>query len=82
MRSEIRNNRVVVINETFQESFEAFNEILAEYGAAPIPEKDARLEFGIVGGETNAELSEWASDYVSEMHTEKCAAKNEWRYSY
>jgi uncharacterized protein (UPF0210 family) len=82
MKSEIRNNQIVIINETFKESFETFNELLEEYGVPTISEKVAIQDFGIIGGETNAELSEWASDYVSELHTEKCAAKHEWRYSF
>ncbi len=80
MKSEIRNGKVVVINETFKESFETLNELLAEKQMPPLSENEARREWNIVGGETNAELQEWVNDFVSEIHTEKCAAKDAWRY--
>jgi len=82
MRSEITNGQVVVINETFAESFEAFNDMLTELGQPVISEKVAKSDFGIMGGETNAELQEWANDYASEVHTEAAADKQAWRYQY
>lgn len=69
-------------NTTFQDAFETFNEILEELGQEPISENTARNDFGIIGGETDAELYEWARDYASEIHTEICASKNAWRYEY
>ena len=80
MKSEIINGKTVVINETFAESFEVFNELLAELGQPAISENTASKDFGIIGGETNVQLQEWARDYASECHTEACAARNEYHY--
>ena len=82
MKTELRNGKVAVINETFEDSLETFNYFLSEVGQPAVNEKTARMDFGIVGGETNAELQEWARDYASECHTEKCESKNQWRYQY
>lgn len=69
-------------NETFAESLETFNYFLSELGIDPISENVARADFGIQGGETDAELDGWARDYASDCHTEQCVAKNEWRYAF
>ena len=66
-------------NLTFEESLETFNSFLEEMGEAHLSESEVR-DFGIQGGETNAQLEEWARDFVSEIQTEKCAEKDAWRY--
>lgn len=35
----------------------------------------------IIGDETDAELIQYANDYLSDVHTENCESKNAWRYS-
>lgn len=66
--------------QSFAESFEVFNEILADFGQPPISENTARHDFSIRGGETIKQLDEWARDYVSECATDTAAANQEWRY--
>lgn len=66
-------------NLTFEESLETFNSFLEEMGETHLSETEAR-DWGIEGGETNAQLREWAGDLVSEIQTEKCAEKDAWRY--
>lgn len=64
MKSENRNGKVVVVNETFDESLITFNEILEELGEKPVDAKEAKD--WIKGGETNAELDEIAKDLLNE----------------
>ena len=66
--------------KNFNEAFEFINELLEESGHEPLTEKFAREDWNIQGGETIVELLEFANDYMSEIHTERCCAKNEWRY--
>jgi hypothetical protein len=80
MKTQIINGRVEVINETRDESIETLNYFFDKLGLEPLKERDLR-DWGIVGGETNSQLSEWANDYASEIHTDKCAGKNAWRYN-
>lgn len=68
-----------MINATFSEALETFNECLNELGLEPFNETEAR-DLGIVGGETNAQLSELAHDIYSDEQTEKSAARDAWRY--
>lgn len=79
MKQEIINGRIEIINETRHESIETLNHFFDEFGIKHLNESKLQ-NWGIIGGETNAQLREWASDYASEMHSEKCAAKNAWRY--
>ena len=55
------------------------NEVLAELGEPPLTEnelKDWSLEDGI----PEEKLREWAKDFASDMHSERCEEKNAWRY--
>lgn len=67
---------------SFQESYALLNELLAEMGIDALPEHVAKRDWGVSGGETQSQLFEWASDYASELQTERCAEKNAWRYQY
>ena len=55
------------------------NEFFQELGVKPLSEKELQ-DWDIRGGESYDQLYEWAKDYASELHTEKCASKNGWRY--
>jgi hypothetical protein len=81
MRTEIRNGQVAVINETREESIETLNDFLEELGIEPLTEKELR-DWDIRGGETNFQLKEWARDYASECHTEKCSSKKTRSYQF
>lgn len=61
------------------ESVVTVNEMLSEYGQAPLRESEIS-DWGIEGGETIAQLQEWVNDYVSEIHSEMCAAKHTIEY--
>jgi len=80
MKSETLNGKVVIINETFEESLETFNEYLSDYGMELMDECEAKD--WINGGETNAQLKELASDIANEHHTTMCENKNSWRYQH
>jgi len=79
MKVENINGKVVVINETREESIEVLTDMLGEYGLEPLTETELN-DWGIIGGETNDQLQEWVNDYVSEIHSEMCAEQNQWRY--
>lgn len=64
---------------TKDDAVEFVNELLAAAGEKPLRDSEIR-DWGIMGGETFAQLKEWTNDFLSECHTEKCAAKNEWRH--
>ena len=72
MRSEIKNGKVVIINETIEESIQTMKDIFEEMKVGEFDEIDAAC-FDIKGGETNAELSEMASDYRNDLATERSA---------
>ena len=72
--------KVEVINETQLESLQTIKEMFAELGVQAPSDRELISDWGIKGGETNAQLNEWAKDYASEIHTEKCAARSQWRY--
>ena len=78
---ESLNGGVVVINETFDESLETFNYYLSELGMEQMDRDEAKD--WIKGGETNAQLKEWAGDIASEHHTNLCENKfweeNDWQ---
>lgn len=50
-------------------------EMFEELGVASPSVRSLTSDWGIIGGETNAELQEWANDYASELDTEKAAEK-------
>lgn len=81
MKTVNNNGKLEVINETFSEALDTLNYYLEEGGAHPISEKEAAQDWGIVGGETNAQLMEWANDYLSECHSERCAEKRAYLYN-
>lgn len=70
-----------LIAATKEEAVEFINELLTDAGESPLRDSEVS-DWGIKGGETFAQLEEWTNDYLSECHTEKCAAKNEWRYQH
>lgn len=65
---------------SFSEALEAFNNVLTEAGEQPLCEK----EFGdwVSNGDniTHAQVEGMARDLLSEIHSEKCAAKDAWMY--
>jgi hypothetical protein len=65
---------------TFTEALEVFNNVLTEAGETPMCE----TEFKDWVGEnlTDAEVKELARDLLSEIRTEKCAAKDAWMYEH
>jgi len=65
--------------ENKQESIEYLNQFITEAGVRALTESELR-DWGINGGESYAELEIFAKDYLSDIHTEICEAKNEWRY--
>lgn len=69
-----------MINQTREDSIATIMEMMAPIDPQ-FTEKDL-IDWGIKGGETNAELEQMVHDYRSEMHTEMCAAKNAWRYQH
>lgn len=44
-----------------------------------IDPRDVR-EFGLTGNESAAEIEQYGRDYLCELHTERCEARNAWRY--
>lgn len=70
-----------MVNETKQQAIETLNEMLQEYGLSPLNDNEIQ-DWGIAGGETNAQLQEWVNDYVSDIHSEECEGENAWRYEY
>lgn len=75
------NGKIDVINETREESIETLNYYLEEKGIEPLTESELR-DWDIRGGETNAQLNEWAIALANDLHTEKCESKNAWRYEH
>lgn len=83
MTSSIDNlGKVVVINETQAESIQTIKDILEEFGIEAPSDSLLISDWGIVGGETNAQLDEMVKDFASELHSERCAHKNAWRYQF
>lgn len=66
--------------ETKQESVDLVNEFLSEAGEEPLTDPEEIKDWGIIGGESEAKLKEMVSDFLSELRTEKCEAKNAWMY--
>lgn len=64
-----------------EDAINLFNEFLEELGVHPLSEKELQ-DWDIRGGESYDQLYEWARDLASEIHTEKCASKNAWRYEH
>jgi hypothetical protein len=61
------------------EALEIFNAKLTSLGEEALSEGEFKDWFGSEGA-TEAQLEEWAGDLASECHTERCAAKEAWRY--
>ena len=62
-----------------EESVDYVNELLIEAGQKPL--KDGEVaDWGLIGGESFNQLEIWVNDFLSELHTEICQAKNDWRY--
>lgn len=80
--NKYKQNTHTMKTKNFQESFETINYFLQEKGLEPITEYQAKSDWAIVGGEDVATLSMYVNDYASEVHSERCAAKDEWRYQY
>lgn len=63
-----------MINETKEDAIRTLRELLSERG---IELSDGEVEdFGIKGGETNAELDEMAHDYWSDLRSDIAESKN------
>jgi hypothetical protein len=67
---------------TFSEALEAFNNVLTEAGEQPLCEKEFKDWCGNGENITQVEVEGWARDLLSEIHTEKCAAKDAWMYEH
>lgn len=52
---------------------------MTELGISNVVEKDL-VDFDIQGDETDEKLAEYARNWASEEHTERCAAKDAWKY--
>lgn len=66
-------------NEARQESITILHDIFDSMGMKRLTEQELR-DWHISGGETYAQLQEWANDYANDLHTERCEEKNAWRY--
>jgi hypothetical protein len=67
---------------TFTEALEVFNNVLTEAGETPMCETEFKDWVGDGENLTDAEVEGWAKDLLSEIRTEKCAAKNAWMYEH
>lgn len=63
------------------EAFEEFNSILTENNQQPLSFKQLE-DFGFTDGVTLREVSEAASDYLNDLHTERNEEKNACRYQH
>ncbi len=70
MKIEIRNGKTVVINETQGEAIQTLNDIIEEYHKPPVTAQQSTTDWGIKGGETNAELYEWVREYISDCESD------------
>lgn len=70
-----------MVNVTKQDAELTLVELLICAGITGIT-KNMVKDFELQGGETNAQIQEYVNDYVSELHTEKCEAKQAWRYEH
>lgn len=68
--------------KSFEESFNLLNQFLADLKLPPLSEMVAKADWGITGGENVDELKIWANDYASDVDSEKCEAKESWRYEH
>lgn len=66
---------------TKDEAVEFVNKLLTASGEKPLRDSEIR-DWDIRAGDTFAQLERYVKDFLSECHTEKCAAKNEWRYQF
>lgn len=69
-----------MVNVTKQDAELTLVELLVGHGLTI--EKNMISDFGLEGGETNAQIQEMVNDYLSDLHTEKCAEKQAWRYEH
>lgn len=61
------------------EALEIFNAKLTSLGEKAQTEAEFKDWFGSEGA-TEAQLEEWASDLANDLHSERCEAKEAWRY--
>lgn len=61
------------------EALEIFNAKLTSLGEQPLNETEFKDWFGSEGA-TIAQLEESAGDLASECHSDRCEAKDAWRY--
>lgn len=78
-RSGDNSYDVLPNNIALMSSIEDVNDMLVERGLIALTASEVR-DWGIVGGESNAELQEWVNDYAGEHHTTLCENANAWRY--
>ena len=62
-----------------EESVDYVNELLTAYGLSKLTEGEV-ADWGLVGGELYSQLEIYVKDFLSELHTERCQAKNDWMY--
>ena len=63
------------MNNKKEELLFSFNEIVTSRGERAITEKESRDL--ISGNETDEEILEIASDYLNDLHSERCEARRE-----
>ena len=61
------------------EALEIFNAKLTSLGESALNETEFKDWFDSEGA-TVAKLEEWAGDLASDLHSERCEAKDFWRY--
>lgn len=67
------------MNSALHGSLSTINEILAQHNESPLTESEA-MDWGIIGGESYADLLGITRDLVSESHTDRCANRDAWMY--
>lgn len=66
-------------NLTKQQATDLFLEIMQQ-NQIQVKASDLKDFDFIDGGQTEAQVIEWANDWLSEEHSNRCEAKNAWRY--
>lgn len=67
---------------TFTEAVELFNKLLTEGGEQPMCEKEFGDWIARSDEFTHADIEGLAKDLLSDIQTEKCAAKDAWMYEH